>query len=237
MSNELLLIINMVVLYSGILIWYKLLGPQGLFGWTVFATIAANIEVLILINGFGIEQTLGNIMFATTFIVTDILSETEGKEVAKKAVNIGIATSLTFIIVTQIWLAYTPSKNDWAFDSIHTIFSNTPRLMAVSLAVYVIAQRFDVWCFHAIWDVTTRLCGDARKYLWVRNNAATLISQLLNTALYTVGAFWGIYSTDTLISIAISSYIIFIITSLADTPVVYAARAIHRKKMMNQGLE
>lgn len=237
MNNELLLIINMVVLYSGILIWYKLLGPQGLFGWTVFATIAANIEVLILIDGFGIEQTLGNIMFATTFIVTDILSETEGKKMAKKAVNIGIATSLTFIIVTQIWLAYTPSKNDWAFDSIHTIFSNTPRLMAVSLIVYVIAQKFDVWCFHTVWAFTTRLYGDRTKYLWIRNNASTLISQLLNTVLYTFGAFWGIYSIDILINIAISSYIIFIITSLADTPVIYAARAIHRKKKMSQELQ
>lgn len=228
MSNELLLIINLIVLYSGVLIWYKLFGNRGLFCWTVFATIAANIEVLILVDGFGIEQTLGNIMFASTFIVTDILSETEGKLEAKKAVNIGILTSMTFIIVTQMWLQYTPSANDWAFESIQTIFSNTPRLMLVSLVVYVIAQKFDVWIYHSIWAITYKMCGDKDKYLWLRNNGSTLISQLLNTVLYSFGAFWGLYPIETLISIAISSYGIFLVTSVVDTPVVYAARHISR---------
>lgn len=228
MSNELLLIINIVILYSGVLIWYKLFGNRGLFCWTVFATIAANIEVLILVDAYGIEQTLGNIMFASTFIVTDILSETEGKLEAKKAVNAGILTSISFIVVTQIWLQYTPSSNDWAFSSIQTIFSNTPRLMLVSLVVYIIAQKFDVWIYHSIWAITKKMCGDIDKYLWLRNNGSTLISQLINTILYSFGAFWGMYSIDTLISIALSSYGIFLVTSVVDTPVVYAARRISR---------
>lgn len=234
MSNELLLIINIVVLYSGVLIWYKVFGSSGLFCWTVFATIAANIEVLILVDAFGIEQTLGNIMFATTFIVTDILSETEGKQKAQKAVNIGILTSISFIIVTQLWLQYTPSVNDWAFPSIQAIFSNTPRLMLVSLVVYVIAQNFDVWAYHKIWEATNKICSDKNKYLWLRNNGSTMLSQLLNTVLFSFGAFWGMYSTDTLISIVLSSYVIFLITSLADTPIVYVARKINTSQVIKQ---
>ncbi|MFV0516032.1 MAG: queuosine precursor transporter [Aminipila sp.] len=228
MSNEALLIINIIIIYSGVLVWYKFFGSRGLVCWTVFATIAANIEVLILVDGFGIEQTLGNIMFASTFLVTDIISETEGKKEAQKAVNVGILTALSFIIVTQLWLQYTPSVNDWAFPSIQTIFSNTPRLMLVSLLVYVIAQKFDVWVYHTIWAATDKMCGDKDRYLWLRNNGSTMLSQLLNTALYTFGAFWGMYSFSTLISIALSSYVIFWVTALVDTPVVYAARYMHR---------
>ena len=67
------------------------------------------------------------------------------------------------------------------------------------------------------------------KALWLRNNGSTLISQLLNTLLYTFGAFWGMYKPATLVSIALSSYVIFIVTSLADTPFVYLARMIHDK--------
>ena len=54
-------------------------------------------------------------------------------------------------------------------------------------------------------------------------------SLIFNTLLYTFGAFWGMYKPATLVSIALSSYVIFIVTSLADTPFVYLARMIHDK--------
>ena len=63
----------------------------------------------------------------------------------------------------------------------------------------------------------------------LRDNGSTLISQLLNTLWYTVGAYWGMYQFPTLVSIALASYVIFIITSIADTPFVYLARKMHEK--------
>ena len=94
MRNEVILIVSLVVLYGAVLFWYRLFGRAGMYGFTVFATIAANIEVMLLVDAFGMEMTLGNILFATTFLVTDILSETEGKAAAQKAVYVGIATSV-----------------------------------------------------------------------------------------------------------------------------------------------
>ena len=127
-------------------------------------------------------------------------------------------------------MLYQPGASDWAQPAIKTIFSNTPRLMIVSVLVYAICQRFDVWAYHKWWALTTKhFNGDSRKALWLRNNGSTLISQLLNTLLYTFGAFWGMYKPATLVSIALSSYVIFIVTSLADTPFVYLARMIHDK--------
>ena len=78
--------------------------------------------------------------------------------------------------------------------------------------------------------MTSKKCGDSKRYLWIRNNAATLISQLINTVLFTLAAFYGIYPASTLLSIMLSSYVIFIVTSLCDTPVVYLAR-----RMKNSG--
>ena len=230
MRNEILLIVMMLVLYTAVLVWYRLFGESGLLCFTVFATIAANIEVLILVEAFGMEMTLGNILFACTFLITDILSEVAGKKMANRAVGIGIATSVLFIIVSQSWLLYRPSGSDWAFPSIRDIFSNTPRLMIASLVVYAIVQVFDVWAYHKWWDFTTRRFGDARRFLWLRNNGSTLLSQFLNTLLFTFAAFLGVYDMPTLISIVISSYLIFIVTSLADTPVVYLARRIQEKR-------
>lgn len=229
MQNEILLILSLILTYSAVLVLFGLFREQGLYLWTVVATIAANIEVLIVVNAFGMEMTLGNILFASTFLVTDILSELYGKKAAQTSVYLGIATSVLFILISQSWLLYTPNENDFASPAIRTVFSNTPRLMIVGIAVYVVVQLFDVWAYHKWWAFTSKRFGDRQKFLWLRNNGSTLISQLLNTVLFTWGAFLGIHNTKTLISIALSSYIIFIVTSLADTPFVYLARYLHQR--------
>lgn len=224
MPNEIILIVSLIILYTMVVLAYKMFGTAGLFCWTVIATISANIEVLILVDAFGMEQTLGNILFASTFLVTDILSEMEGKKAANKAVKIGIATSFAFILISQSWMLYTPNQNDWAAPAIKSVFSNTPKLMIAGIVVYAIVQVFDVWAYHKIWDMTSKAFKDSKKFLWLRNNGSTLVSQLLNTLLFTFAAFWGVYDMNTLISIVISSYIIFIATSLLDTPAVYIVR-------------
>lgn len=229
MTNELLLIASLFFLFGAVLVFYRLFGSTGLYVWTAIATITANIEVLIVVDAFGMEQTLGNVLFATTFLATDILSENHGKAAANKAVNIGILTSVSFILISQGWMRYLPAASDWAQPSIRTIFSNTPRLMLASLIVYAICQKFDVWAYHAWWAFTSKKCGDSQRFLWLRNNGSTLISQLLNSVLYALGAFYGMYETGTLISIIVSGYLIFIVTSLADTPVIYLARRLYRK--------
>lgn len=229
MSNELLLILSVVVLYTGVVLFYRFFGKTGLYCWTVLATIAANIEVLIVVDAFGMEMTLGNILFASTFLVTDILSEVEGKKAAQKAVNLGICASITFIIISQSWLLYTPNANDWAMPSIVAVFSNTPRLMLASIIVYAIVQEFDVWAYHTIWKITAEKCKDETKFLWIRNNGSTLVSQFLNTLLFTFAAFIGVHSFGTLMNIVFSSYVIFIATSLLDTPAVYIARKMMKK--------
>lgn len=229
MPNELLLILALICTYSAVIIAFRIFGEQGLYLWTIIATIAANIEVLMVVTAFGMEMTLGNILFASTFLVTDIASELYGKKKAQRAVYLGIATSIIFILISQSWMLYTPNESDFATPSIRAIFSNTPRLMLASVIVYVIVQLFDVWLYHKWWDFTKKKFGDSARFLWLRNNGSTLFSQLLNTLLYTFGAFLGMYSIPTLISIAISSYVIFIVTSLADTPFVYLARKIYKK--------
>lgn len=230
MRNEVLLIASMVLLYGAVLVGYRLFGRAGLYAFTVFATITANIEVMMLVDAFGMEMTLGNVLFATTFLITDILSETEGRKAAQKAVYLGIATSILFVAVSQSWLLFQVSANDRVFSAFVQIFSNTPRLVLASLLVYALAQPFDVWLYHFWWSLTKRKFGDGRRFLWLRNNFSTLISQMLNVVLFTLLAFWGTYDFSTVVSIFASSYAVFIVTSLADTPIIYLARHMHERK-------
>ena len=227
--NELLLLASVVVIYGSVLLFYRLFGRAGMFAFTVIATIAANIEVLILVDAFGLEMTLGNVLFASTFLITDILSENEGKKAAKKSVYLGIAASVIFIVISQSWLLYVPSVNDFASPAIREVFANTPRMMISGVSVYVIVQLFDVWFYHRWWSFTTKRCGDPRRFLWLRNNGSTMISQLINAGLFNLFAFYGTYNAPTMVSIIISTYLIYLCTTMLDTPFVYIARKIRGK--------
>lgn len=229
MKNELLLIGSIFLIFGAVLMAYRLFGKVGLYVMTAVATVVANIEVLMIVQGFGMEQTLGNVMFAATFLATDILSENEGKKCASKAVWIGVFSSVVMLLFTQYWLLYTPAPSDWASEHIRAIFSTTPRLLLASFVGYAVSQRFDVWLYHTLWNATTKKTGDNIRFLWLRNNGSTLVSQIINTVVFNVIAFWGWYDTKTLVSIILSSYIVFIVTSLADTPAVYFARLIKRR--------
>lgn len=227
MTNEILLICSIVLIYGGVIAFYKFFGKGGLFAFSVLATVLANIEVLIVVDAFSMEMTLGNVLFASTFLITDVLSENYDKKSARKAVIMSTSASIFFVALSQMWIHFIPSSSDWAMESFRTIFSNTPRMVFASLAVYLISQLLDVWLYHKWWDFTKKRFGNSRSGLWVRNNGSTLISQMANTVLFNVFAFYGTYTTGTLISIIISSYVIFIVTSLVDTPAAYLCRRIH----------
>ncbi|MBO5419165.1 MAG: queuosine precursor transporter [Bacteroidales bacterium] len=128
MTNELLIISSFLFIYGSITIFYRFFGKNGLLAFNVMATLLANIEVMLLVYAFGIEMTLGNVLFASTFLVTDILSENHGAKEANKAVLISTLCSIVFIFISQTWLLYTPSENDWASSSFKTIFTATPAL-------------------------------------------------------------------------------------------------------------
>lgn len=233
MANEILIILSFIFIYGSIVLFYRYFGKKGLLAFNVLATLLANIEVLILVRAFGVEMTLGNVLFASTFLITDILSENHSRKDASKAVIISTLCSVIFIVISQSWLLYTPSVNDWASGAFRTIFSSTPRIVCASLAVYLLSQLTDVWLYHKWWEWCRKYFGDEKKGLWIRNNGSTMISQLINTFLYTFLAFYGTYSISTLVSIFTSSYLIYIVTSLLDTPFVYWCRRIHHRYNIN----
>ncbi|MBQ9239154.1 MAG: queuosine precursor transporter [Treponema sp.] len=227
--NELLLCVSLCAAFGGVLLFYRLFGKAGCSVWVALSTILANIEVCMLVVAFGMEQTLGNVLFASSFLATDFLSELYGKKEADRAVWIGIGASALFLVFSWLWTLYIPSDADRAALHIAAIFSRTPRILIASMASYAIAELFDVWLYHRLWAVTQKRSGDTRRFLWFRNNAATLSAQFVNIVLFNVGAFWGVYTVPTLVSITGACYVIYVFTSVLDTPFLYAARAMHAR--------
>ncbi len=198
-------------------------GKMYIFILIAVYSILMNIFVLKQFTLFGFVVTGGNALYGSMFLLTDILSEHYGKKEAFKAVIVGFLTSAVFVVATQVLLALGPNEFDFAHGSLTTLFSVTPRILLGSMIAYAIAQSFDVWAF----DRIRRWTGD--RFLFLRNNGSTLISQLIDTLIFTaVGLttfswlpFEGVISTEVFWSVAIATYIIKIMVAFIDTPFLY----------------
>lgn len=228
MYNELFWFIEIIANFLLIILAYRLFGKWGLIMWIPVSTIIANIQVVQTIELFGFSATLGNVVYATSFLITDILSENYGRKEANKAVWIGFFSLISMTLLMNIALLYRPLEGDdfagVTHQSLNTIFSLMPRIALASLTAYVISQRHDVWAFH-FWK--TKFSSDNQ--LWLRNNLSTMVSQLFDSAVFVMIAFWGVFETSLLGEIFLTTYILKWLVAAADTPFVYWAKRIHRK--------
>jgi len=201
---------------------YKLFGKTGLFVWVGMSVILANIQVMKTIQIFGYVTAMGNVIYSSIFLVSDILNEIYGKAEAKKAVWLGFFILLSTTILMQITLLFIPHESDLLSPHLQAIFSFLPRIAFASLTAYLISQLFDVWLYALI----KKFHG--KKYLWFRNNASSIISQLIDNSIFTLLAFVGLMSWEIMWEIFITSYILKIIISISDTPFVYLARSMKK---------
>lgn len=223
--NELFWLIMLLANFGLIILSYKIFGKNGLFIWIPIAAIIANIQVIQTIELFGLAATLGNIVYASSFLVTDILSEKYGKKEANRAVWIGFFSLITMTILMNLALLFDPMDDDFSretFGSLELIFGFMPRIVLASLTAYFLSQRHDVWAYH-FW----RKIFSGRKNIWIRNNLSTMVSQLIDSVIFTAIAFWGVFEMNILIEILITTYFLKWIVAAADTPFVYLATRIN----------
>jgi queuosine precursor transporter len=200
-----------------VLIVFRFFGKPGLFALIVFNLILCNIQVLKTIQLFGLTTTLGNILYASVFFATDLLGEHYGKEEAKKAVILGFFTLVLAVVYMQVALLFVPSDADFVQPHLEAIFGVLPRVVLASMAAYLIAQWHDIWAFH-FWKQRT-----SGKRLWLRNNASTMVSQLLDSAVFCSIAFLGLFPISVWLQIFASTYLIKMLVALLDTPFIYLA--------------
>ena len=224
MYNEILWICFAFFDLSLVLLAHHFLGKTGLFCMIVFNLLLCNIQVLKIVELFGITTTLGNILYASIFLSTDLLAEFYGKKEAKKAIYIGFLTLFLMTVYIQITILFKPSAFDQSQIHLTGLFSLLPRVMVASLCAFTLSQMLDIQIFHALRNYTKK------KHLWLRNNVSTLTSQLLDSLVFCFIAFYGLMPFNEWLEICISTYIIKALVAVIDTPFMYFAHYLHTKK-------
>jgi uncharacterized integral membrane protein (TIGR00697 family) len=164
----------------------------------------------------------GVLAYSLTFIVTDVISEVWGKEKAKSVVLGGFIALILAFVLTNISILW-PSAPFWPHQqAFKTILSSSSRIMVASLTAYLLSQYHDVWAFHFWKKVTTD------RFLWLRNNASTVISQLLDSVVFITIAFYGVVPLGSLI---LGQWVAKVGIALLDTPLVYLVVYLVRRQL------
>lgn len=218
-----------------ILFLFRLFGAPGLYLFNIVAVIASNIQVLRNVQ-FSLSSepvALGTVVFACTYLCSDILTEHYGKASAKVGVWYCFAAQLLMTILMVIAVGY-PSLTEtsgvitsqetgtWlnTEKAMALLFTPSPRLMLASLLAFAISQLNDIWLFQALSTLTKG------RWLWFRTSVSSLFSAMVDTVLFSALA-WVIFAPEPVsLSTLIFTYILGTfaaraLIALLTTPIMY----------------
>ncbi len=239
-NTEIVWFVMLILCFAAILIFLRLFGYVGLYVYSAIAIIAANIQVLKQAN-FNFFSSinekiipfyepspiaLGTILFASTFLCTDILSEYYGKEKARKNVLIGFCSFLLMTILMLVTIGIQPAEDEWVSmvqESLAILFTPMTSIFVASMIAYLISQYFDIWFFSYLKEISSN------KLLWLRNNVSTALSSLIDNTIFSIFA-WIILNpnpfplSDVIMTFILGVYLLRVFIAILDTPFIYLAR-------------
>ncbi|QIH75944.1 queuosine precursor transporter [Macrococcoides canis] len=224
MTNELWAFAAFIMTFLMLVMMYRFFGKEGLFVWVAIGTIIANIQVTKSVELFGITATLGNVLFASIYLATDILNDRYGRQVAKKAVWLGFSSAIIMTILMTISLQFNPAANDIAQQSLETLFGVVPRIVLGSIVAYIIGQYVDVYLFNLI-----KKRFSSNRTFFIRAYGSTVFSSIIDTALFTLIAFTGLMPGNVLFEIFITTYIFKLLSTILNIPFGYWAKSFHKE--------
>jgi uncharacterized integral membrane protein (TIGR00697 family) len=167
--------------------------------------------------GLTFELSVGIIAYPVTFLVTDLISELYGKKRANQVVISGFCASVFTTLL--IFISMNATAAEWSpVDSVtfNKVFGLSAPAFLASMMAYLTAQFIDVRIFH-FWKRLTK-----GKHLWLRNNASTMFSQLVDTSMVLlILCSAGAIGWERFGSLLLMGWLFKVIVALIDTPIIY----------------
>ncbi|RJQ16982.1 VUT family protein [Candidatus Woesearchaeota archaeon] len=206
--------------------WYarKYNKPDALIAlYVAFVLISNIIAYKIAMFNFGFATffaTSATLVFAVTFLLTDIVNEKFGRKETQKMILIAFITQIAVALFIWLSIQLTPAPF-WNDQDIFTkIIGFAPRIMIASWIAFLISENVDAYLFAWFKKITKG------KYLWMRNAFSSLPSMALDTAIFVIIAFAGV---QPLLPLMIGVLVIKWIVGIIDIPFMYFNRRIMYK--------
>ena len=207
-----------------------------LLGVFIAALIFANLLGTKITTLFGVRVSVGIFFVPLMFLITDVISEVYGKKKAKQFVIIAVVVLAILFAMTylSIWL---PANTTWGNQEAYaSVFGASLRMIIASMVAFALSQFHDVWSFHLLKKWTNN------RFLWLRNNVSTMVSQFIDTTVFMFIAFYAInpkFTVGFIFSLILPYWLFKVGFALVDTPLVYGLVAWlkgkpHRSDRLNQ---
>lgn len=200
--------------------WLNVIFVVSLIISNVIGIICQDLGFAIL--GVDVILPAANITFIVSCLITDVVSELYGKDEAIKMTRRGfVAQIYATIMITTATLI--PSMDKELGVAFNTVFATNYMLVIGSLTAYYVGQLSDIKIYHLLRGVFYKA-----KQRWIQKNISTVISQLIDTSVFTIIVFGiglGWVSQDggweLILGAIIGQYIVKILLSILDTPLFY----------------
>lgn len=217
-------------------------GYGALCAYNVLAVVVANIQVLRLGTYASTPESvaLGTVLFATTYLVSDIITEHYGVKAARQTLVVSFMAQLVVSCWMILCLAHPGvslsaqvgaelvAEQTSIYKSMWLIFIPSARFFLASVLSYVLTQMIDISLYQWIRQKSQN------RYLWLRQNVSMFISGFLDNMLFSVLA-WIVLSPKPLsmhtviVSYVLAGCIVRIVVNMMGTPVLYWSYHFIRK--------
>lgn len=192
----------------------KLVIALAVYLTSLFAANTLGLKVMPFL--FGSHLSVGVFTFPIVFLMTDVIGEVFGKKIAKFFVTAGFISTALFIGYSILSLAMPWAADGlWAQEGYNLIFDVSIRIAIASLVAFAIGEYQDVITYFFLRDKVKV------PYFFLRSFITNVWSQFLDTVIFMVIAFYGVYSTPTLISIILTWWLFKVAMGAAYTPLCY----------------
>jgi uncharacterized integral membrane protein (TIGR00697 family) len=169
----------------------------------------------------------GVLFFPISYIFGDILTEVYGYGKDRRVVWAGFAALVFASLMSWVVLSLPPAADDFNRDyqnHLSAVFGNTPRIMAASVLAF--------WCgsFANSYVLAKMKLWTQGRLLWTRTIGSTLVGEAVDSSLFYVLAFYGIWPTSQVVAVALAQYVLKTTWEVVMTPVTYRVVAFLKAK-------
>jgi uncharacterized integral membrane protein (TIGR00697 family) len=172
------------------------------------------------------ELSVGILPYPITFLITDLISEIYGRKRANQVVTAGIFASVFSMGIIYVSSAVPATRWSPISDTLfNSVFGATAIAVFASMMAYLLAQYIDISIYH-FWKRVTK-----GRYLWLRNNFSTFLSQFVDTAtVLLLLCSFGKIEWERFGGLLLSGFIFKVLIAATDTPFLYAGVYYFRRR-------
>lgn len=166
----------------------------------------------------------GTLLFPFSYIVSDLLSEVYGFKQAWKITLFGFVIML-FVNLNIFIISALPAESSWIYqNAFEDILLQMPRITLGSMCGYLVGNYTNSVSLSRI-KIKTK-----GKFLFLRTIGSTLIGEFLDSLIFVMIAFAGIYDLKVLIVMILSNYAFKTCIEIICTPLTYKVIAVVKAK-------